>query len=255
MKHNKIRMRLIPVILSMLLLLMTVLTGCGNSSGGTQPSDSGAQTTAVTERLSGDEGLIGDAELTGGAELTGDADQSGDEALTSGEQQSDDKTLTGDEKRSDDEGLTGDAEQSGGEALTGGREQSADEAFARSDSEDAADEAALGTIDEDGVYTSKDDVALYIYTYHKLPQNFITKKEAKKLGWTGGSLEEYAPGKCIGGDHFGNYEGLLPEDEDYYECDVDTLGKSKRGAKRIIYTDDGKVYYTNDHYESFVQLY
>ena len=111
------------------------------------------------------------------------------------------------------------------------------------------------SIAEDGTYTTKDDVALYIHTYGKLPENFITKKAAKKLGWQGGSLEDYAPGKCIGGDYFGNYEGLLPEDKEYHECDIDTLGKSKRGAKRIIYSDDGYIHYTDDHYESFELLY
>lgn len=109
-------------------------------------------------------------------------------------------------------------------------------------------------IDENGSYTSKEDVALYIHTYGKLPSNFITKKAAEKLGWTGGSLEPYAPGMCIGGNYFGNYEGLLP-DGNYKECDIDTLGKKKRGAKRIIYSDDGRIYYTDDHYESFTQLY
>ncbi|MCR4609604.1 MAG: ribonuclease [Eubacterium sp.] len=107
---------------------------------------------------------------------------------------------------------------------------------------------------EDGVYTSKDDVALYLYIYGKLPQNFITKKQAQKLGWSGGSLEDYAPGKCIGGDRFGNYEHILP-DGNYYECDIDTLGKKSRGAKRIVYSKDGRIYYTEDHYESFTLLY
>ena len=109
-------------------------------------------------------------------------------------------------------------------------------------------------IDEDGSYTTKEDVALYIHTYGKLPHNFITKKEAQKLGWSGGSLEPYAPGKCIGGNHFGNYEGALP-DGNYRECDIDTLGKKSRGAKRIIYSDDGRIYYTGDHYKTFEQLY
>ena len=109
--------------------------------------------------------------------------------------------------------------------------------------------------DEDGVYTDKDDVALYLHTYGHLPQNFITKKEAQALGWTGGSLEPYAPGMCIGGDHFGNYEGKLPKKANYHECDIGTLGKKSRGAKRIIYSDDGKIYYTGDHYETFEQLY
>lgn len=97
-------------------------------------------------------------------------------------------------------------------------------------SEDAA-EPEQTAIDEDGEYTSKEDVALYIHTYGKLPQNFIKKNEAKKLGWEGGSLEPYAPGRSIGGDRFGNYEGLLPEAEGrrYTECDIDTMGRSSRG--------------------------
>ncbi|SDA49108.1 Guanyl-specific ribonuclease Sa [Butyrivibrio sp. INlla18] len=110
-------------------------------------------------------------------------------------------------------------------------------------------------VDPEGTYDSKEDVALYLQTFGKLPSNYMTKKEAKKLGWTGGSLEEYAPGMCIGGDYFGNYEGKLPQDKTYHECDIDTRGKSSRGAKRIIYSDDGYIYYTEDHYETFELLY
>ena len=101
--------------------------------------------------------------------------------------------------------------------------------------------------------TSKDEVAAYIRDNGCLPDNFITKAEARELGWNGGSLEPYAPGMCIGGDRFGNYEGLLPEKggRTYYECDIDTLGAETRGAKRIVYSSDGLIYYTEDHYESF----
>ena len=121
-----------------------------------------------------------------------------------------------------------------------------------------AEEASLpeeAPIAADGSYTTKEDVALYIHTYGYLPGNFMTKNEARKLGWEGGGLEDYAPGMCIGGDHFGNYEGLLPEDRDYTECDIDTLGKNSRGAKRIVFSEDGLIYYTEDHYESFELLY
>ncbi len=113
------------------------------------------------------------------------------------------------------------------------------------------------TIDKDGVYTSKEDVALYIHIYECLPNNFITKKEAQALGWSGGYLEPYAPGMCIGGNRFGNYEGLLPEEDGrtYTECDIDTLGAKSRGAKRIVFSNDGLIYYTDDHYESFELLY
>ena len=79
----------------------------------------------------------------------------------------------------------------------------------------------VAAIDANGSYTSKDDVALYIHTYGTLPGNFITKKEAQALGWPGGGLDAYAPGKCIGGDYFGNYEGKLP-DGNYHECDIAT---------------------------------
>lgn len=116
---------------------------------------------------------------------------------------------------------------------------------------------ATESLPEDGTYTTKDDVARYIHLYGHLPDNFITKKEAQNLGWSGGSLEPYAPGKCIGGSHFGNYEGVLPEADgrSYTECDINTLGAKSRGAERIVFSNDGLIYYTNDHYETFTLLY
>ncbi len=118
---------------------------------------------------------------------------------------------------------------------------------------DAGDE----TLDEDGAYTTKEDLALYIRTYGHLPSNFITKKEAEKAGWSGGSLERVLPGMCIGGDYVGDYEGALPKAQGrkWTECDVNTLGAKKRGAERIIFSNDGLIYYTPDHYESFELLY
>ncbi|MBQ1644807.1 MAG: hypothetical protein II103_09810 [Treponema sp.] len=106
------------------------------------------------------------------------------------------------------------------------------------------------SLNEDGIYTSKEDVALYIHLYKHLPDNFITKKEAQ-----GVNLK--AENKCIGGDRFHNREGILPKAKGrtYTECDIDTLGKSSRGAKRIVFSNDGLVYYTGDHYQTFVLLY
>ncbi|MCH5268591.1 MAG: Ig-like domain-containing protein [Lachnospiraceae bacterium] len=110
---------------------------------------------------------------------------------------------------------------------------------------------------EDGTYTSKERVALYIHTYGKLPGNFITKEAAGDLGWTGGSLLPYAPFSCIGGNKYSNYEGTLPQEtgRQYYECDINTLGALQRGAERLVYSNDGLIYYTPDHYETFVLLY
>ena len=112
-------------------------------------------------------------------------------------------------------------------------------------------------LDPEGSYTTRDAVAQYLHYYGELPSNFITKKEARALGWSGGGLEDYAPGKSIGGDRFGNYEGLLPDapGREYHECDIDPMGASSRGAKRIVYSNDGLIYYTDDHYESFTLLY
>lgn len=114
------------------------------------------------------------------------------------------------------------------------------------------------SVEKNGEYTSKEEVAAYLYQFGELPDNYITKKEAKKLGWVSeeGNLYKLAPGKSIGGDYFGNYEGILPEKEgrEYHECDIDTDGHY-RGAKRIVYSDDDLIYYTEDHYESFTLLY
>lgn len=114
----------------------------------------------------------------------------------------------------------------------------------------------LPAIDRDGIYTTKEDVSLYLWTYGELPRNFMTKSEARKLGWPGGGLDEYAQDMCIGGDTFGNREGLLPQKYKYIECDIDTLNQDDRGSKRIVFSKDCEViYYTPDHYESFELLY
>ena len=112
--------------------------------------------------------------------------------------------------------------------------------------------AAAREVVRDGEYTSKDDVARYIQQFGSLPRNFITKSQARALGWRGGPLESYAPGKSIGGDRFGNYERRLPSGS-YRECDIDTRGKP-RGAKRIVFTPERHVYYTDDHYKTFTEV-
>lgn len=113
-------------------------------------------------------------------------------------------------------------------------------------------------VEENGNYTSKEEVALYIHTYGKLPVNYITKKQAQELGWDpeNGNLSDILPGMSIGGNVFGNYEGALPRagGRRYFECDIDYEG-GYRGAKRIVYSNDGLVFYTEDHYNTFEQIY
>jgi guanyl-specific ribonuclease Sa len=135
--------------------------------------------------------------------------------------------------------------------------QQSNAVLSEAENDEAQPEATAVAPDEDGAYTTKDDVAAYIAAYGTLPDNFMTKDEARGLGWSGGGLDEYSYGMCIGGDRFGNYEGLLPEasGRQYYECDVNTLHADERGAERIVFSNDGLVYYTDDHYESFTLLY
>lgn len=123
--------------------------------------------------------------------------------------------------------------------------------------EDGGTDELSALPDEDGVYTARDEVALYLHSYGHLPSNFVTKSTARDAGWDGGSLEPYLPGKCIGGDRFGNREGLLPDAKGrvWYECDINTLGARSRGAERLVYSSDGLIYYTGDHYDSFELLY
>lgn len=107
-------------------------------------------------------------------------------------------------------------------------------------------------------YGDREHVAEYLHLYGELPPNYLTKEEARELGWdpAEGNLWEVAPGMSIGGDRFGNREGLLPEASGriFYECDVDYKG-GFRGEDRLVYSSDGMIWYTEDHYGSFVQMY
>ena len=105
-------------------------------------------------------------------------------------------------------------------------------------------------------YYDLENVVLYLEVYGELPPNYITKSEARELGWEGGSVEAYLEGAAIGGDRFGNREGLLPEADgrSYTECDIDTNGYSSRGSRRLVYSNDGLYFYTSDHYESFTEV-
>ena len=138
-----------------------------------------------------------------------------------------------------------------------------DSSTARQDAEDTSDDYYMSLdISEDGEYDTKDEVCAYLVQYHELPSNYMTKKEARKLGWEGGALNRLIDGMCIGGDYYGNYEGVLPDikGREYHECDIDTLSGSSRGPKRIVYSGDDdneewNIYYTDDHYETFTLLW
>lgn len=107
---------------------------------------------------------------------------------------------------------------------------------------------------EDGWYDEMEEVCVYLTAFGELPGNYLTKEEAEALGWRSsrGNLWDVAPGCSIGGGRFGNYEGQLPEKSGrrYTECDIGYDG-GYRGAERVVFSNDGLLFYTDDHYESF----
>lgn len=140
----------------------------------------------------------------------------------------------------------------------GGEENAPQGSEGNSPEETGGNTSNRESLDENGWYDSKEEVALYIHLYDHLPDNYVTKREAENAGWSGGDVERHTgEGTAIGGNRFGNYEGNLPEAEGriYTECDIDTVGNSSRGAKRIVFSNDGLIYYTEDHYETFELLY
>jgi ribonuclease len=163
-------------------------------------------------------------------------------------------------KRQSDSAASAESEAGTSEALAS---TAAEETRAAKKSATATRASERGTeagagIREDGSYTSRDEVALYLHTYGKLPKNFISKKDAEEQGFRfgEGDFGEAFPGMSVGGSRFGNYEGQLPEKAGrrYYECDIDYQG-GRRNAKRLVYSNDGLIFYTDDHYKSFTQLY
>ena len=117
--------------------------------------------------------------------------------------------------------------------------------------------AADYPVREDGWYDTMEEVAVYLTEFDALPDNYLTKNEAEALGWQSsrGNLWNVAKGKSIGGDRFGNYEKLLPDEKGrrWTECDIGFDG-GYRGGERIVFSNDGLIYYTGDHYASFERV-
>ncbi len=126
-------------------------------------------------------------------------------------------------------------------------------AWAKTITVDAADY----DVEESGWYDSMEEVAIYLTFFEELPDNYLTKKEAHALGWQNkkGNLWDVADGCSIGGDRFGNYEKLLPDAKGrkWTECDIDFDGGYRNG-QRIVFSNDGLIYYTDDHYASFDEV-
>lgn len=228
-----------------------VLSGCKNFEEA--PSLEASDTVSITESISG----AAEASSPEQAEL-----QTQSEESTAEETESRNET---DAPSQTTEAMIAEAETTLSETIgsvqtSASAESAPPEETTAKATETAAPEttAEKPSVEKDGSYTTPEDVAEYIHTFGTLPNNFITKSDAKALGWDSskGNLWDVAEGKSIGGDRFGNYEGLLPQADGrrYTECDVNYAG-GFRGGERIVFSNDGLIYYTNDHYQSFTQLY
>lgn len=102
--------------------------------------------------------------------------------------------------------------------------------------------------------TDEETVVNYVRQNNRLPDYYITKNQARKLGWKPetGNHCEVLPGKAIGGDHFGNRENRLPKTKSrkYFEADIN-YHCGRRGSDRLIYSSDGLIFTTKDHYKTF----
>ena len=267
-------------IFALLFVLALTLAAAGCQSAGetsaSRPSDGGAQTAASSAPAEEEAASVSASvsEETEPDEAAEETDSDKGSALTAAETAGEKAAETEAEKAAETEAESAEAEKIAAlESKIADLESKMtelDRAESRLESAQSAAEAeddsvyeddvietyAEGDVYEDESYTDKESVALYIALYGHLPYNYITKAEAEDLGWSGGSLEPYAPGMSIGGSRFGNYEGLLPKASGrvYYECDIDYDG-GRRNAKRLVYSNDGLIFYTDDHYNTFEQMY
>ena len=109
-----------------------------------------------------------------------------------------------------------------------------------------------------GPMEAAQELADYLFVHGELPDNFVTKREAQEMGWQTiyRNPGDISPGLAIGGDYFGNYQRLLPvvKGRKYYEADCFYNG-GRRNEYRIIFSNDGHVWYTGDHYNTFIELF
>ena len=94
-----------------------------------------------------------------------------------------------------------------------------------------------------------------IRTANRLPPRYVTKDEARAHGWRGGGLCTVWPGHTIGGDVMRNFGGAIPDAPGriYREADLDSDCRS-RGPRRLVFSNDGRIYVTLDHYTTFVAV-
>ncbi|TBL62323.1 ribonuclease domain-containing protein [Hafnia paralvei] len=117
--------------------------------------------------------------------------------------------------------------------------------------------ASVSTSESIEQLTQQDRVVSYLREHQRLPDFYITKKQARAEGWdaSAGNLCSAVPGRAIGGDRFSNREKRLPQKAKrvWREADIN-YHCGRRQADRLIYSNDGLIYITRDHYRTFTKM-
>ncbi len=96
-----------------------------------------------------------------------------------------------------------------------------------------------------------------LFYFKRLPGYYVNKNIAYSAGWKKKhkQLDDVLPGKMIGGDRYYNDDNKLPVAPGrlWYEADIDYTG-GKRNRKRILYSSDGLIFVTYDHYQTFYEI-
>lgn len=105
--------------------------------------------------------------------------------------------------------------------------------------------------------THQQSVVSYLHEHQRLPDYYITKKQAREQGWEprDGNLCSVLPGKAIGGDQFSNRKGQLPSAHYrvWHEADIN-YRCGRRGADRLLYSNDGLIFVSRDHHKNFIRV-
>lgn len=106
-------------------------------------------------------------------------------------------------------------------------------------------------------FEGKKGIDVLLFNGKSLPNNYFTKKEAKKFGWKPAlfNLRQVIDGGTIGGDIYRNKDGKLPTADGriWYEADINYTG-GMRNSSRIVYSNDGLIFVTYDHYFTFNEV-
>lgn len=93
--------------------------------------------------------------------------------------------------------------------------------------------------------------------FNQLPPYYIPIADARAAGWKArkGNLATVAPNRMLTKGIYNNDDGHLPDAAGriWYEADINYTS-GRRGLERILYSNDGLVFITRDHYVTFIEV-